>query len=45
MTDEYIRNFTSYELIGIIDEFNSEKEQLTEINQSIDFALEQLQEN
>jgi hypothetical protein len=45
MADEYIQNSTSYELIGIIDEFNSEKEQLTEISQSIDFALEQLQEN
>ena len=44
MTDEYMQKSTSFELIGMIDEFSSEQQQLTEIIESIDLALEELQQ-
>jgi hypothetical protein len=44
MANEYMENAIWYELHGMINENNTEQQQLKEIMESIDFVLEQLQQ-
>jgi hypothetical protein len=43
MANDYIENRNCFEIIGVINEFNSEQQQLTEIIKSIDLDLDQLE--